>query len=138
MNLLIIDDDYLSNLVHTRIARNTGLFKEIRVVPSGKAALEIFNQISEDARTFPDVIFLDLDKPVMDGFDFILALEKLNFPKKEQLSIVILTSSDKHEDLARAREMGIKHYLQKSFLLKDLQTTLFSINNMDLEKSATL
>ena len=51
--------------------------------------------------------------PVMDGFGFMEAFKKLKLPKKENVSIVIVTSSADPNDLRRAKEMGITAYLTK-------------------------
>jgi CheY-like chemotaxis protein len=129
MKLLIIDDDNISNFVNTRVAQKSGLFNEIRSVSNGKDALEIFIQACKGTAAAPDVVLLDLNMPVMNGFDFMTELKRLTFPKKESLNIVILTSSDNPIDIDQAHAMGIKHYLVKSITLKDLQDTIFSLYN---------
>ena len=49
----------------------------------------------------------------MDGFSFLEAFQKLKLPKKEQVSIIIVTSSEDPKDMARAKQMGITTYLTK-------------------------
>lgn len=129
MNLLIIDDDHISSFVNTRVAETCGLFNDVRAVHNGKEALDLFHQVSQGNATAPDVILLDLNMPVMNGFDFIEALEGVSYPQKNRLKIVVLTSSDNKVDIERARAMGIKHYLVKSLTAKDLQQTIFSLYN---------
>lgn len=129
MNLLIIDDDNISSYINTRVAQKTGLFREIRSVSSGKDALEIFMEVCKGTVAPPDVVLLDLNMPVMNGFDFIEALKGLDYPEKKRLHIVILTSSDHKADIDRAHAMGIQHYLVKSMTMKDLQATIFSLYN---------
>lgn len=126
---MVIDDDSISNFVNTRIAERSGLFEEIRSVSSGRDALTVFEQASDGTAKAPDMILLDLNMPVMGGFDFIEALRKIDFPTRDQVSIVIVTSSDDEQDMQRAQSLGIKHYLLKSLGPKDLQTTLFSLCN---------
>lgn len=129
MELMVIDDDRISNFINTRIAERSGLFQEIRSVSSGRDALTVFEQASDGTAKAPDMILLDLNMPVMGGFDFIEALRKIDFPTRDQVSIVIVTSSDDEQDMQRAQSLGIKHYLLKSLGPKDLQTTLFSLCN---------
>lgn len=129
MNLLIIDDDNISSYVNTRVAETSGLFHGIQSVYNGKEALDFFDQVCQGKATAPDVVLLDLNMPVMNGFDFIEAFKGLSFPNKERLTIVILTSSDNEVDIQRARAMGIEHYLVKSLTAKDLQDTIFSLSN---------
>ena len=129
MNLLIIDDDSICNFINTRVAQTAGIFKEIRSVHNGKEALDIFEEVNKGRGTIPDVILLDLNMPVLHGFDFIQALRDMAFPNKDRLSIIILTSSDNAIDLQRARTLGIDHYLMKPLTVNDLQTTIFALEN---------
>jgi CheY-like chemotaxis protein len=127
MNLLIIDDDSICTFVNTRVAQTSGIFKEIRTVHNGKDALEIFQQATINNSEAPDVVLLDLNMPLMNGFDFIEALRDSSYPNKDQLSIVILTSSGNSVDIQRARACGIDHYLQKPLTVNELQSTIFSL-----------
>lgn len=127
MNLLIIDDDSIASFVHTRIAETSGLFRNIRTVNNGKEALDIFEQAGNGTETLPDVVLVDLNMPLISGFDFIEAFQRMTFPDKERVAIVIVTSSDDSRDVQRARSLGIEYYLVKSHSAKDLQLTLFAL-----------
>jgi len=129
MNLLIIDDDAICNFVNTRVAVACGIFKDIRSVNTGMEAMEIFEQISQGNATAPDLILLDLNMPVVNGFDLIQTLRSLKFPNEKKPAIVILTSSDDSVDIARARALGIEDYLLKSNSVKNLQAAIFSLYN---------
>ena len=128
MNLLIIDDDSICTYINTRVAASSGLFSHIRAVDSGEKALDIFRRAQTGKGTSPDVILLDLNMPRMNGFDFIQQLRKLDFPNKESLGIIIVTSSVNDHDLRRARELGIEHYLIKNLTAKALHTTIFELS----------
>lgn len=129
MKLLIIDDDDISSYVSTRFAQNSGLFTQIQALHNGMDAVEYFQRVSAGETEAPDIVIVDLNMPLMNGFDFIQALRSMTFPNKERLEIVILTSSENALDVERARAIGIEHYVAKSAIQKDLQSTLFSIYN---------
>lgn len=129
MNLLIIDDDSICSFVNIRVAQTSGIFKKIRSVHNGKDALEIFEKATTDKSETPDVILLDLNMPLMNGFDFIEALQNSSYTSKERLSIIILTSSDNSADIERARACGIEHYLQKPLTVNELQSTIFALKS---------
>ena len=129
MNLLIIDDDSICTFINTRIAETSGLFTSIRCAHNGQEALEIFEAAGKGDNLPPDMILLDLNMPIMDGFDFLTALQKLSFPNKETLRIIVVTTSDLEQDIERAQSLGIEHYLVKSLATKDLQATLFALKN---------
>ena len=129
MNLLIIDDDSICSFVNTRVAQTSGIFKEIRSVHNGKDAMDVFEEAANGSAEAPDVILLDLNMPVMNGFDFIEAFQSSSYANKDRLSIVILTSSDNSVDMQRARTCGIDHYLMKPLTVNELQNTIFSLQN---------
>ena len=126
MNLLIIDDDAICSFINTRVAQTSGMFHHIHAVHNGQDALD-FLQSSRENAVNPDVILLDLNMPLINGFDFITALKNMPLVNKENISIVILTSSDDSKDIERAHAMGIDHYLQKPLTINDLQATLFAL-----------
>ena len=128
MNILIIDDDSVCNFINTRIAQTSGFFREIWSVSNGKEALEIFDQTGKGTIATPDIILLDLNMPVMSGFDFIQALNRLEIPNKEAISIIMLTSSDSIVDRQYAVSLGIRYYLLKPLTLNNLQSVIFSSN----------
>lgn len=128
MNLLIIDDDSISSFINTRVAQTSALFKQITSVHNGKDALEFFEGVRRGETPTPHMILLDLNMPLLNGFDFIEALRNLEFPKKENVGIVILTSSEQADDLEQARKLGIEHYLVKPLTVNDLQRTIFSLH----------
>lgn len=127
MNLLIIEDDRICSYITARVAKTSGIFREIESVKNGKDALDIFEGVSRGTAAAPDVILLDLDMPLMDGFTFIEALQQSTFYDQRKLSIVILTSSDDPANIRRARSLGIEHYLLKSLDHRELQDSLFAI-----------
>ena len=127
MNLLIIDYDNICSFVNARVAQTSGIFKEIQSVHNGKDALDVFERASRNSGGVPDVILLDLNMPIMNGFDFIHAFQKSPYADKDRPSIIILTSSDNNIDIERARTCGIDHYLQKPLTVNELQTTIFSL-----------
>jgi CheY-like chemotaxis protein len=128
LNLMILDDDSICNFINTRIAETSGFFKEIRSMFTGSEALQNLDQVSKGTAQAPDIILLDINMPVMNGFDFIDRLQNMDLPNKEAVSIVILTSSDNIKDKKSAESAGITHYLQKPLTLKDLQSVIYSRN----------
>lgn len=127
MKLLIIDDDKIFTVITTWVAKNSGIFTDIQSVPNGRDAVDIFEHVCKGTMAAPDLILLDLNMPLMNGFDLIEYIKDLTFPNKKSMSIVILTSSDNRIDIERAKSLGVEHYLLKSLSLKDLQSSLLSL-----------
>ena len=112
-NILLVDDDNIFNFINTKLLESSGIAGEIHTAGNGQEALDLLNNYFTGTPSLPDVILLDLNMPVMDGFGFIEAFKKLRLPKKENVSIVIVTSSADPNDMRRAKEMGITTYLTK-------------------------
>lgn len=110
--ILLVDDDKTYNFLHTRIFEITGVADEISAALNGIQAIDLLRS-SSDNSTLPDVILLDLSMPVMDGFAFLEAFKQSDIPNKENISIIIVTSSSDYRDKARARELGVKHFMVK-------------------------
>ena len=136
MNLLIIDDDNICSFVNARVAQTSGIFKRIQSVHNGKDALEVFEQAAINNTETPDVILLDLNMPIMNGFDFIEAFQSSPYVQKDGLSIIILTSPDNAIDIERARTCGIDYYLQKPLTVNELQNTIFSLKKKRKQPSS--
>jgi CheY-like chemotaxis protein len=135
MNLLIIDDNRICNLVSRRVAETLGIFTDIISVHKVQDALDYLQEVCKGTAIAPNLILLDLDMPVMNGFHFLEAFHHLTFPDKKNSAVAILTASEKPEDVKRARDMGISDYVLKSPGLKDLQTAMFSLHQKALRRS---
>jgi CheY-like chemotaxis protein len=112
-HVLLVDDDKICNFITEATLNRLGFAKEIHAVLNGKEALELINKHLTGDLAVPDIIFLDLNMPIMNGFQFIEAFEKLDFPKKNNVTIVVLTSSENPEDIIKAKKLGVSHYMTK-------------------------
>ncbi|MDX2285199.1 MAG: response regulator [Bacteroidia bacterium] len=115
--VLLVDDDdtsiFLSDLllVRSRIADHT------HSALNGEDALlylrsQLTRQAAPDAHK-PNLILLDINMPIMDGFEFLEAWSQLDFSGKDQVKIVMLTSSSNPRDLDAARHYGVHGFLNK-------------------------
>lgn len=111
--ILLIDDDKICNFITETTLNRLGVAEEIQAVLHGKEAFEYINHALSGNQILPDVIFLDLNMPLMNGFTFIESFMKLDFPKKEKVKIVVLTSSENPEDIVKVKKLGINYYLTK-------------------------
>jgi CheY-like chemotaxis protein len=124
MNVLLVDDDAVCNLICRKILQKTGLVSEIDVAMNGEEALNVFNDCFTGTRSQPDIILLDLNMPVMDGFSFIEAFKKMPLVHKSKTRIIILSSSIDPRDMQKAKAMGVDHYLSKPISEEKLMAAL--------------
>lgn len=100
-HVMLVDDNDTDNFIHKRVIELTGFAKNIIVKNSGKSALEYLETNKNDLERLPDIIFLDINMPIVDGFVFLFEYE--NFPDqlKDKCKVVILSSSDSKRDIDR-------------------------------------
>lgn len=109
--VLIIDDNDLDNFINQKILESSLFAKSIYVNTSGTSALEFLKNMSTvgkeiDEKIFPEVIFVDINMPLMDGFQFINNLIKLEYESLKDSKIVILTTSLNPSDRVKASEIS--------------------------------
>ena len=95
---LLIDDSSLDNFINSKIIKMSNFAKEIVVSEHAEDALAMLR----DGKVEPDIIFLDIKMPVMDGFQFLEEYDKIDIDKKHT-KIFILTTSLNPADIERAK-----------------------------------
>jgi CheY-like chemotaxis protein len=107
---LIIDDNELDLLVNEMILSTSGF---TRTVIPFRSAREALRQLQED-KILPDYIFVDINMPLMTGFEFLACFEKLPEHVTDRCKIVVISSSDEDKDLKKAKSFkSVVTYLVK-------------------------
>jgi len=107
---MLLDDNELDNFINQKIMEANHFAASVYINTGSKSALEFLNNLSisssENLNIFPEVIFVDLNMPMIDGFQFIESLKK-SLPKQiDGLKLVILTSSTNPSDRQKAAEIS--------------------------------
>ncbi len=98
----IVDDDPIVIFGMKLMLKQLDLNLETHVWNNGQEAIDGLKALVENGESLPDVLFLDLTMPIMDGWDFLDALQKAPLPGKEQMQIFVLSSSINPSDKERA------------------------------------
>ncbi len=101
--VLLVDDDNACNFFNRRLLKNKHSITQVQDARNGRDALAIIKQAAEGNQTLPNLIFLDLNMPVMSGWEFLNEFKKLPDAVKQQVVIIILSSSINPDDKARAK-----------------------------------
>jgi CheY-like chemotaxis protein len=116
--ILVVDDDFINNIITEEIIKNTGLSEEIHIATNGQEAIDFIKEhcMTVDTSTCIDLILLDLNMPIMDGFEF---LEKVqNYPLQQTVKIVVLTTSTDNRDVDKANKYPIAGFLSKPLTIE--------------------
>lgn len=113
-SIVIIDDDEASQFVCEKIIHFLDITEKIFCFNNGEAALGFFQKhCIQDKQACPELIFLDLDMPVMDGFEFIKVFNKLKIEKDNVKIAILATTSPYSNKVASSRNLGLKYYISK-------------------------
>jgi CheY-like chemotaxis protein len=97
--VMLVDDNDTDNFISRRIIEITNFASEVIVKSSGKSALDFLDENNSNADNLPDIIFLDINMPIVDGFVFLYEFEKFNDTVKDKCRVIILSSSDNKRDI---------------------------------------
>jgi CheY-like chemotaxis protein len=121
--ILIVDDNDIDILVAAKNLEMSGKFSTITVAKNGQEAADQFKDINAE---IPDYILLDINMPVMDGWEFLSLFEGFDLFGK-QPKIFMLSSSIDTIDTERARSSSsIKQFISKPFNAQKVELLLAS------------
>jgi CheY-like chemotaxis protein len=114
--VMLVDDNELDNFINKKLLENEKFADKVLVHQSAQSALEELKKLEGDPSQLPQIIFLDIMMPHMDGFGFLEELGKLSDTIKKHTKIIMLSTTESFKDLNRANQ---SRYVYK-FLNKPL------------------
>lgn len=110
--IMVVDDDMIFRESAKMWLNKENLVDEILLFEDGELAIEWLRENIDGPK--PDMIVLDINMPIMDGWDFLQAFDELNLEGKDAISIVMVSSSINPEDIERAHSnQWLKDYVTK-------------------------
>ncbi|MCK0157273.1 response regulator [Cellulophaga sp. F20128] len=125
INICIVDDDDIYQFTIIKTLKSFNLPKNIIAFADGEEALNfMLDNLGEDAK-LPDVIFLDINMPIMDGFQFMDEYIKIKPKVGKPITIYMVSSSVDPVDIERAKNISaISDYIIKPIRQGQLKTIL--------------
>ncbi len=106
-HLTIIDDNDLFVFLTKKIIALSGVVDAVSVFDNGLDALNFFKENHLNDELIPEVVFLDLSMPIMDGWQFLERYKLINPDALSNVKIYIITSSISPDDIARAKAIDV-------------------------------
>ena len=130
IKILIIDDDEINNLICSKVINDYSPNFIVDSVTSGSKGLDYLNNVLRNSKEeLPDIIFLDINMPAMNGWDFIREYRKINSHMNKEIKLFVLTSSQYYQDSELADQyMEVQKLITKpltSEILNEIETTYF-------------
>ncbi|MDP9048346.1 MAG: response regulator [Bacteroidota bacterium] len=117
VSVLLIDDDEINNFISIKLIKKALLDTVITACLNGKLAIELLADIQKnDPSKLPDYILLDINMPIMNGWEFLDEYKRLNIDPLGQSKIFIISSSVFSNDINKARS----YQLVNNFISKPL------------------
>jgi CheY-like chemotaxis protein len=105
--VLLVDDDEPTNFLSAMIIEEANCSNHVQVIPTGKEALNYLassQQSNNKSLPYPELLFLDINMPAMDGWEFLDEYKILTKDHQKKIIVIMLTTSLNPDDALRAYE----------------------------------
>lgn len=124
----VIDDDDIYQYLLRKELKSTRIVNQILVFPDGAKAIQYMSEKKDQPDELPDVVFLDVNMPVMNGWQFLDEFLVLKPMLSKKIAVLIVSSSFDQQDIDRAgRYAGVTDYIIKPVTRNKLVAVLESI-----------
>jgi CheY-like chemotaxis protein len=129
VSILLVDDDEINNFISIKLIKKALDNTSISACLNGRFAIEELAEIQkQDPSLLPDFILLDINMPIMNGWEFLDEYKRLNIDPMGKSKIYIISSSVFSNDINKARSYPlVKNFISKPLSVDKIKE-MFNIN----------
>ncbi len=129
--IMLIDDHDVSLFITQHILQKLNYEGQTILMPSGFSALNYFNENIDDSDKLPDLILLDIQMPLVDGWDFLNQFQKIKNIINKKTHIFVLSGQDNSIKCNELKSMNLidGHFI-KPFQIANMKSILETINKL--------
>ncbi|BDD02216.1 response regulator [Persicobacter psychrovividus] len=132
-SVLLIDDDEANNFLNAMVLEEMSVAKKIHVRLNGQEGIDFLNQCIAGHEPLPNLIFLDINMPLVNGWEFLERLEEIDTKQKLPIVIVLLTTSLNPDDQEQAKALErISAFLNKPLSVETLKEIFAQFFDIEL------
>lgn len=129
--ILLIDDDPATNFLHKFMLQKENCAENIVCIQNAEDALVYIKKMLDEDLHYPELIFLDINMPRMNGWEFLAEYDKITHNKKSSKIVVMLTTSLDPIDKEKATTINdVNEFLSKPLTSEKIRHVLDSYNLM--------
>jgi CheY-like chemotaxis protein len=122
--ILLIDDDDVNNFINTRLLKKLSVSDDIKISTNGEEGLKYLHYLIDHSAELPDLILLDINMPVMDGFEFLQRFTEIDLDQKRPVVVMLTTSSNEKDINQIGRYSQVAGFLNKPLTEDKIRSVL--------------
>ncbi|MGB1557443.1 MAG: response regulator [Oceanococcaceae bacterium] len=120
-SILLVDDNEIDTFFHRSVLEKMGVVEHIAEAYDGQEALDYLQQ----AEQMPELIFLDINMPIMDGWEFLERFKQSGFDHRTVVVMMLTTSLNPDDAERAARLQELSGFITKPLKEEDMQKIVY-------------
>jgi CheY-like chemotaxis protein len=125
IHILIIDDDEINNFIAAKLIKKVESKSIVNTCLNGLEGIDYLKGLLDNQEQMPDVIFLDINMPVKNGWEFLDEYENFKSSIQKEINIYMLSSSVYNDDIKKSETYSdVKRFISKPLTLEKLESLI--------------
>jgi CheY-like chemotaxis protein len=122
LHILIIDDDEINNFIAAKLIDKIPPKAKVSTCLNGQEGIDFIKSFINNEEGIPDVVFLDINMPIMNGWEFLEEFETIKDQFKKKIVINMLSSSVYNDDISKSQTFStVNRFISKPLTIEKIQ-----------------